>query len=552
MKIRVIEESANKNAACTIAPTINKLFTMKNLKTKMIFFSLLFFLFGFVTTGFSQPLSPTQIDSLVLHSMKAFDVPGMAVAVIKEGRVVLAKGYGLRSLHSKNKVDTHTLFAIASNSKAFTTASLAILVDRGALRWDDPVQKYIPEFQMYAPYVSEHFTIRDLVTHRSGLGLGAGDLMIFPNGSHFTVDELIHNLRYLKPVSGFRAKFAYDNLLYIVAGEVIHRVSGMSWEAFVQKNIFDKLGMNESVPGYTFLKDSSDMADAHVMVNGKLQVVPRFSQQMADAAGGINSNIHDLTKWVLARLNDGRYGDNLQNHLFSVKESREMFSPQTILPARKNGPYHSHFRAYGLGWFMQDVKGYKEIWHTGGLAGMVTEITLIPELKLGIIVLTNQEVGAAFQSVTDQILDGYLNIKGTHRVDEYKKQIEKRQQHAGMMTKAVWQKVKQQQLSGAKKPDLKPFTGIYRDAWFGNVDITLKNDTLWFTSEKSSQMHGFLEWYKNDVFIVKWHNRSMHADAFVLFNSDFSGKPDEIKMKPVSPLTDFSFDFQDLHFFRVK
>jgi CubicO group peptidase (beta-lactamase class C family) len=525
---------------------------MKTFKNLIMLWAFMALSFGFAASAFSQPLSPSQIDSLVWRSMKTFDVPGMAVAVIKDGKIVLAKGYGVRSIKSGKKVDTHTLFAIASNSKAFTTASLAMLVDRGKMHWDDKVRKYIPEFQVYAPYVSANFTIRDLVTHRSGLGLGAGDLMIFPDKSNFSVDELIHNLRYLKPVSGFRAKFAYDNLLYIVAGEVIHRVSGMSWEEFVQKNIFDKLGMTESAPGLNLIKDHSDMADAHVPVNGKLQVVHRFHQPMANAAGGINSNINDLIKWVTARLNGGKYGDHLQYRLFSEKENREMFSPQTILPVRNSGTYNTHFEAYGLGWFMKDVKGYKQIWHTGGLSGMVTQITMVPELKLGIIVLTNQESGSAFHSVTDQILDGYLNIKGTHRVDEYKMQLDTRQQHADRITKAVWEKVKQQKVSGAKKPDLKPFTGIYRDAWFGNVDISLKNDTLWFASERSLRMTGYLEWYKGNTFIVKWTDRRLLADAFVLFNTDFSGKPAEIKMKPVSPLTDFSFDFQDLDLHRVK
>jgi len=521
---------------------------MNKIHTRII---LTVFLLGLFVSGFSQPLTPHQIDSLVLRSMKTFDVPGMAVAVIKDGKIVLARGYGVRSLNTMKKVDTHTLFAIASNSKAFTTASLAMLVDRGKLHWDDKVRKFIPEFQLYAPYVSANFTIRDLVTHRSGLGLGAGDLMIFPDKNNFTINDLIHNLRYLKPASGFRAKFAYDNLLYIVAGEVIRRASGMTWEEFVQKNIFDKLGMTESAPGLKQIKDHSDMADAYVPVNGKLQVVQRFHEPVANAAGGINSNVHDLIKWVKARLNGGRYGNYLQYRLFSEKENKEMFSPQTILSSSKNGPYNTHFKAYGLGWFMNDVKGYKQIWHTGELSGMVTQITMIPELKLGIIVLTNQESGSAFHAVTDQILDGYLNIKGTHRVDQYKKRADKQKQRADSITNAVWAQV-QLQLSGAKKPNLKPFTGTYRDAWFGNVDISLNNDTLWLASERSLRLVGYLEWYKGHIFIVKWNDRRLLADAFVLFNSDFSGKPAEIKMKPVSPLTDFSYDFQDLDFHRVK
>ena len=522
------------------------------MKISQLRYLLVIILLGVFVSAFSQPLSPSQIDSLVLRSMKTFNVPGMAVAVIKDGKIVLARGYGVRSLKTMKKVDTHTVFAIASNSKAFTTASLAMLVDRGKIHWDDKVVKYIPEFQMYSPYVTEAFTLRDLVTHRSGLGLGAGDLMIFPDGNDFTLNELIHNLRYLKPVSGFRSQFAYDNLLYVVAGEVIHRVSGMSWEEFVQKNIFDKLGMTESVPSLELAKNRSNLAEAHAFANGKLEIVKRYNLPLTDPAGGINSNIHDLTKWILARLNGGRYGDSLQYQLFSAKQSQEMFSPQTILAVRKDSLYNQHFRAYGLGWFLQDVKGYKEVWHAGGLAGMVTLITMIPELKLGIIVLTNQESTAAYHAVTDQILDGYLGITGSDRVAQYKNRVDKIRQWADDITKAAWEKVQQQQAANIKSPDLKPFTGTYRDAWFGDVTVSLKNDTLWFISKRSPRMTGKMVWYKGDVFIVKWLDRSMHADAFVLFASDFKGTPAEIKMKPVSPLTDFSFDFQDLHFYRKK
>ncbi len=512
----------------------------------------LFFLAGSVLNGFSQPLSPQQIDRLVQRSMKTFDVPGMAVAVIKDGKVIVAKGYGVRSIQTQQPVDTHTLFAIASNSKAFTTAALAILADRGKIRWDDKVQKYIPEFQVYSPYVSADFTIRDLVTHRSGLGLGAGDFMIFPDGNNFTLTELIHNLRYLKQVTPFRSQFAYDNLLYVVAGEVVHRVSGMSWEDFVQKNIFDKLGMTETAPSLQRVNDRSNLAEAHAFANGKLTVVERYNLPLTDPAGGINSNVHDLIKWVQCRLNNGRYGDALQYRLFSEQEAREMFSPQTILHPRKDTIYHTRFMDYGLGWFMKDVKGYKMIWHTGGLAGMVTQISMIPQLKLGIIVLTNQESGAAFYCITDQIVDGYVGVSGVDRVAQYKAKTDRRQKWADNITRKVWARVKAQQTRHLQPPDLKPFTGTYRDAWFGNVHVTLKDDTLWLASERSPRMTGHLEWYKDHVFIVKWNDRSMHADAFVLFGSDFKGIPAEIKMKAVSPLTDFSFDFQDLDFHRVN
>src|SRR5664280_695836 len=205
---------------------------------------LLVFLFLGSISISAQTLSSTEIDSLVERTMKTFDVPGIAVAIVKDDKVIHSKGYGVRSLNTKQKVDENTLFGIASNSKAFTVAALGILIDEGKLKWDDKVIDYIPEFRMYNPYVTEEFTIRDLLTHRSGLGLGAGDLMFWPDSNNFTKKDMIHNLRYLKQVSSFRTKYDYDNNLYMVAGEVIARASGISWEDFIQKKILDPLNMS--------------------------------------------------------------------------------------------------------------------------------------------------------------------------------------------------------------------------------------------------------------------------------------------------------------------
>ncbi|HLY70238.1 MAG TPA: serine hydrolase domain-containing protein, partial [Puia sp.] len=183
--------------------------------------SIFIFLFSLIAHAvFAQPLTSSEIDKLVARSLKAFDVPGIAVAVIKDGKVIHSKGYGVRSLNTMQPVDENTLFGIASNSKAFTAAALGILVDEGKIKWDDKVRNYIPEFRLYVPWVTEEFTIRDLLTHRSGMGLGAGDLMFFPDSSDFTLKDILHNLQFLKPVSSFRTKYDYDNNLYIVAGEV--------------------------------------------------------------------------------------------------------------------------------------------------------------------------------------------------------------------------------------------------------------------------------------------------------------------------------------------
>lgn len=507
----------------------------------------------------AQPLTSPQIDALVQRTLTTFDVPGMAVAVIKDNKIVHMKGYGVRSLNTRQPVDENTLFGIASNSKAFTAAALGILMDEGKLTWDDKVIDYIPEFRLYNPYVTEEFTIRDLLTHRSGLGLGAGDLMFFPDSSDFTVKDVIRNFRYLKPVSGFRAKYDYDNLLYIVAGEVIERVSGKSWSAFVEERLMKPLQMNRSAGSYQRLTDKTNVIDAHAPVNGKVQVISRFSIGPGVAAGGINSSVADMSKWVMAQLNKGKYGENTSKQLFSEKIQTDMWSPQTILPVSPTPipPYNTHFATYGLGWGLSDVKGYKQVTHTGGLPGNVTQVTLIPELQLGILVFTNQQSGSAFSSVTNTIKDGYLGLPSKDWISTYQERSKKGQDEADKITKEVWESIVKTQKANATPVDFTPYAGHYRDRWFGDIVLSQQKATgsperWWFRSVRSPKLIGEVFHYKDNTFIVKWNDRSLDADAYVTFVVDDQQKPVAIKMKPISPLTDFSYDFQDLDLQRVN
>ena len=404
---------------------------------KRVLFSCILFM---ATTALqSQPLTNKAIDSLVERTMTAFNVPGIAVAVIKDGKIVHSKGYGVRSLQTMQKMDENTLFGIASNSKAFTAASLGLLVDEGKIKWDDKVRDYIPEFKLYNPYVSEEFTIRDLLTHRSGLGLGAGDLMFFPDSSDFTLKDVIYNLRFLKPVSGFRTKYDYDNNLYIVAGEVVARVSGKSWDDFVTERIIDPLGMTKTATSFDRLKDKSDVIDGHAPVDGKVQVIARSMIKVGHSAGGVNSNITDLAKWVQLLLSQGKLGDN--KRLFSESVYNEMTSPQTIIPVNNPGAYNTHFNAYGFGFFLSDVNGYKQVTHTGGLEGMVTQITMIPELRLGIIVLTNQQEGGAFSAISNQIKDGYLGKTGNNWVKDLSARRNQGLAAAKQLTDSIWNEI---------------------------------------------------------------------------------------------------------------
>ncbi|KAA9345961.1 serine hydrolase [Adhaeribacter soli] len=515
--------------------------------------SAVFLLFvGSSTLNVQAQMSAKKIDQLVENTMKTFDVPGIAVAVVKDGKVIHSKGYGVRSLNTKQKVDENTLFGIASNSKAFATASIAMLVDEKKLKWDDKVTDYIPEFRMYNPYVTEEFTIRDLVTHRSGLGLGAGDLMAFPDSNSYTMPEIIHNLRYLKPVSGFRTKYDYDNLLYMTAGEVVAKVSGMSWAAFVEERMMKPLQMTQSAATYKRLKDKSNVIDPHAPVKGKVQVVDRFNSEIGPAAWGLYSNLIDMNKWVLMQLNKGKFGEGQKNRLFSEAQQNEMWSPQTLLPLSSYNPYNSHFLAYGLGWFVTDVKGTKQVSHTGGMPGMVTQVTLLPDMNLGIIVLTNQQSGSAFTAITNQIKDSYLGIKNTDRVKEYNERRLAGEAHAAKVVAKVENEIKEQQAKKAATIEPSAIVGTYKDNWFGEVEIFEKHGKTWFKSQRSPKLIGEMLPYKANTYIVKWRDRSQDADAFVMFSLDNDGKATSIKMKPISPLTDFSFDFQDLDLYRIK
>jgi len=507
---------------------------------------LVLFLFLFAVSQLNaQVLTSKQIDSISEKTLSAFNVPGLAVAVVKDGQVIHAKGYGVRSLKNNQKVDENTLFGIASNSKAFTTAALAILIDEKKLSWDTKVTDIIPEFKMYDPYVTSEFNIRDLLSHRSGLGLGAGDLMIWPDSSTVSKKQIIHNLRYLKAVSGFRSKWDYDNLLYIVAGEVIERVSGKTYEDFVESRIMQPLGMNRSATSFNRLKDKSNSIDAHAPVNGKITAIPKDFSENSNAAGGINTSVSDLSKWVITQLNGGKYGEKLDKTLFSKQAQNQMWTMHSVITAGK-GAYNRHFFGYGLGWFLSDEKGYLVAEHTGGLAGMVSEVTLIPDLKLGIIVLTNQQSGGAFYAITQAIKDGYFGITGKDRIKEHVSNEQDEKDEAKKVTDKIWADIAAAQKNVVSKVYEKKYLGVYNDVWFGDVTISNLNGKMHFQAKNSPKLKGDMVFYKGNTFIVKWYDRSLDADAFVNFSLDNEGNPLSIKMEPISPLTDFSFDFQDL------
>ena len=488
---------------------------------------------------------PRDIDRLAERIQQKFAVPGMAVAIVKDGKVLFAKGYGVREAGKPDKVDASTLFGIGSNTKAFTVAALAMLVDEGKLSWDDKVIDRLPSFRLSDPYVTRELTIRDLLTHRSGLGLGSGDLMLFPP-SDFTRSEIIHNLRYFPPASSFRSKFAYDNLLYIVAGELVPTVTGISWETFVQTRILDRLGTGCAAT-LSLASGNRNVALPHVMVADKLTVVTPDPSTAYDPAGSIQCNADGMAAWMALQLADGRFKDGSQ--LFSAAQHKEMWTPQTIvtpLPASA-ALTRTHFRNYGLGWFIEDYEGAQRVSHTGGLVGMVSAVSLFPEEGVGIVVLSNQQSGgraAMMQSLQDAMLGrparDWIAIVGNLEAEQSKRAAAADSAADTAIAAA----------GGRAFLPLEAYEGVYHDPWRGDVTVRKQGAKLRMIFSRTTGMQGDMQVVKGNVFAVRWDDRTLKADALVNFRTGLDGSVSGMSMAPLSPTTDFSFDFQDLAFTR--
>ncbi len=398
---------------------------------------------------------------------------------------------------------------------------------------------------MYNDYVTENFLVEDSLCHRSGLGLGAGDLMDFPDGTDFTIKDKLSFFQYFKPQTNFRTQFDYDNQLYFIAGELIASVSGITWEKFIQTRILDPLQMTNSFSQLEALKDQRNLATPHSTETGTIRTIPAFKDQINGAAGGIVSNVDDVSKWMIAQTNKGKYGANLENQLFSEARQKEMWTIHTVTGINPDPRYNQHFGGYGLGWGLSDIKGNLRVSHTGGLPGMLTSTTIIPDLKLGIVILTNtaNEGGALFSAVNNTIIDSYLGLNDFGWIDKYSRKMQSRNSSADSVVTQVWQTV-----AAAKntKINAEDYTGIYEDKWFGKIEVFLKENQLWFRAFRSPKLNGPMSFYKANSFVIKWEYQDMNYDAFAIFSLDENGKAQSIKMKGISPDMDFSFDFQDL------
>jgi CubicO group peptidase (beta-lactamase class C family) len=514
-------------------------------KSNFVALNTLAFLIAYLSAvNGSAQIEEKKLDNLIEATLKTFDVPGISVGILKDGKIVYAKGRGVRSLVNKKDMNENTLVGVASNSKGFTCFALAMLIDEGKLNWDDKVRTHIPEFQLYDPWVTAQFTIRDLVTHRSGMSLGAGDLMFFPEGNDFLVADVIQNVKYLRPETSFRSEFAYNNNMFIIAGEVLKRISGLSWEEFVETKIMAPVGMMHSKASYNRVTNKTNIIAAHTRTEGEVVQIPHDWSPTANAAGGIVSNVKEMLMWANFLMNNAITSKG--KRLLSEAQFYELWQLQTPLKVASNNAYNSNFKGYGLGWFLTDVKGgYKQVYHTGGLLGTVTQFTMIPELKLGIVVLTNQMNGSAFNTITNTIKDSYLGYTDRNWLKTLGNKNTRYLQFNDSIKAAVFQ-----EFAVVKSTEnlLKPLQiiGTYTDSWFGDIVISFEENKYVIKSKRSPDLVGEVLPYSTTTAIVKWQNRSFDADVFISFTLDKEGNATSAKMKYIAPITDFSFDFHDL------
>lgn len=488
--------------------------------------------------------APADLDRYVEAVMQAFEVPGISLTVVKDGRVVVAKGYGVRRLGEPAPVDAQTLFGIASNTKAFTATALGLLVEEGKLEWDAPVVRYLPWFQLSDPYVTRELTVRDLLVHRSGLSLGAGDLLWWPP-STYDRKEIARRLRFLPLATSFRSAYAYDNVLYLIAGEVIEAVSGQIWEDFVASRILAVVGMTGSNVRHSDAGTGANVATPHARIEGVVRPVAPFASDNTNPAGGINAGAEDMAKWLIVQLDSGRVAPG--GRLFSPQTTRQLWTIVTPMPLGDPPPelasLRADFRGYALGFEVRGYRGRKLVTHTGGLPGYVSKVAMIPDLKLGVAVLTNQEAGVAFEAIAYRLLDHYLGATETDWLAAYRRLHARRDSVVAAMEQRT--ATTRDTTSGPSLPAA-AYAGTYTDPWYGDVVIAPENGKLVIRFTHTPSLMGDLDHWQYDTFVARWRDRELRADAFVTFALNPDGSIDQVKMQAVSPATDFSFDFQDL------
>jgi CubicO group peptidase (beta-lactamase class C family) len=475
----------------------------------------------------AQHAPGADFDEYVNKAIKDWGVPGVAIAIVKDDRIVYAKGFGVRELNKSAPVDEHTLFAIGSSSKAFTAASVAMLVDEGKLKWDDPATKHLPGFQLFDPYSTRELTISDLLSHRSGLA--RGDRLWYATA--YDRNEILRRVRHLKPSWSLRSRYGYQNIMFLAAGEIIPSITGKSWDQFVRERIFTPLGMKSSNTSIKLFEGSTNVATPHSKINDKLQVVSWRNIDNIGPAGSINSNAEDMAQWVRLQLSDGMYQNQ---RLLSAAAIKEMRTPQTII--RLEGPQahlypEAHFLTYGLGWFLSDYRGRKLIEHGGAIDGMRAEVAMIPEEKVGLVILTNLHGNILPQALMYKIFDFYLKA----RQRDWSTELLKVTKNLEDQAKAAEKKAGAERVQGTSPSlALEKYAGTFQSEMYGETKVALENEKL--VIHFGPNFTGDLQHWHYDTFRVTWRD-PMQGKGFVNFRLNTQAKVDVVNIENLSEFT---------------
>jgi CubicO group peptidase (beta-lactamase class C family) len=476
---------------------------------------------------------PAGFEQRVEQLRKQFGVPGVSIAIVENGKVTLAQGWGVRDISKNQAVDADTIFFTGSTGKAFTNAALATLVDEGKIGWDDRVIDHMPDFRMWDPWVTREMTIRDLLVHRSGLGLGQGDLLFLPN-STLSRKESVRRIRYLKPATSFRSGYAYDNILYMAAGQLIEEVSGQTWERYIHDHVFAPLGMKNSTDTDAEFQANPNHARPHSRNDGPVHGMGTQAPldenatiaQNAAPAGGLAISANDMSRWLLTQLGRGQIPGS-DKRLFSKEQSEQMWTGGVITPIPQ----------------YPDYRGARMVSHGGAVLGSQADVALLPDKNIGIFIAANSEDGEIILGLMDELLDHYLGFPQNQWPEKW---------HAFKMARLA-AAAKQVQTAEAKPAQIGPslplanYVGDYTDPWYGTIKVRQAGKGLAIDFPHSSGMEGPLTHYQYDTFkthpVLDWVE-----PAYVSFSIDANGKVDHVTMKPISPRADFSWDYQDLSF----
>lgn len=499
-------------------------------------FSIVLTLFFFISI---HPQTETRsfitdsLDAYIVKALSTWQIPGAAVCVVKDGKVVVLKGYGVRQAGKDEKVDENTLFMIGSNTKAFTTTALAMLEYDSLCSYDDKVQKYLPDFTMKDPWVSKELNLTDIVSHRMGMETFQGDFMYWT--SDLTLDDVIEKFGKLTPTYGFRTKWGYTNAGYAIAGKIIGKISRKTWSDLLKERIFIPLNMSRTLALSDEFKTADNVAVPHTIVDNNIVAIPIPDIDNLGPAGSISSSVKDMSNWIIAQLNNGWFEGEEIIPVSVIKRTRQ---PASIITRITHPVNSQHYRLYALGWQLEDYEGRELIQHTGGVNGFVTSVTLMPEENLGIVVLTNTDENSFFAALKWEIMDAFLGLPyGNYSGTYYKMFNEAREKEENRIT----QLRDSVNLNLTTTLPVKEYAGKYIHDVYGYIDLTNDDGTLEMSFEHHSNLKGRLESLGENRFLCTYSDPIYGTRVIPFAIEDNKVKSLTLSVHPFIEFTTYEF-----------